>query len=531
MITRLLSDFPIRLLPQPAESLFGFIGRVYAANGHRIPRTEPGATLYAVWFADRVDAVAQLGGSSGGENRSSTVDLTRFQFARHAHKYCCKCMRETGYQLRTIDVAQSAVCPLHLIRLQSKCSLCHGRITLNAISSEVCACGAHLGIETTPASLGLEPVCALWEAKVLEALTFSPLPANLTLALDRCMPAWLRELTFSEVDCMLQEIRKLKRFPKELRQDRPENGALIQWPEAFHDTLRSAIQRKMRCRAPIVGQRYLFKLLPEIRRLAVDEDIPSEVRRRVSDFLDAHALSEIASLENHGRWLANPSIAASEYMSKRFVHADDVAAAIGWQNATVRSLIRRLGLPAIELPDKGILLEQHVASELMQKLSGLVPLQEVALSFGVDDQSFIQLLQRCGLTRHLVAAQPRHGPCAYRPEFVFSAAVSAFRRILFSRCLSDAASAAREWVLISQLLDMSKSNANRFDRQKKRPPWYMKALTASALAAILDGRLNAFCAGEPQDWCDIRIDPVSARAVLKLSFNTRSLHEPPSPVA
>ena len=526
MITGLFPEFPIRPSPYPGESLFGFARRIHAANGHTLDRPGPVETLYSDWFGNGALAAGEPQASANGECRRQVLDLVRFRSSCSGYKYCAQCMLDIGYQLRTVDVAGSVVCPLHLIRLRSTCPACGGQITLKAISEHVCGCGARLDANTLPPVL--DPVVALWEAKVLEALSPSPLPSQFRLALNCCMPDWFRSLTFAEVDRVLTEIRKIHKSPKEFCRDHLERTALTRWPQAFHEALRNAIAKKFKSRAPIVGQQYLFRLIPELKRLAIDEDIPSEVRLRALDFIDAHALSAGSMIDKHGRWLVNPSTTTGDYVSKRFVHAEELAVTMGWQYATLRSVIRQLGLPAIGLPDNGILLEQHVATEFARKLSGLVPLREAALSFGVNDLPFIQLLQRCGITQHLIAARPRLRHRVDELEFVPSPILSDFRRILLSRCETSDGSSAGDWKVIPELPAIDKLGAEQSSRLNGQCSWHLKALTAHVLAAILDGKLRAFCTSEPRSWRDIRVDPLSAKKVLRLHFNWRPLNANPS---
>lgn len=517
--------FPIRPLLRPAESILSYMARVYTANGHTTGSIELSAAQYQAWLMDECSTDGDVARANEREKSELAADVGHFNFGRRAFRYCPSCIADIGYQLRSIDLPLAAVCPLHLVPLERLAPTNGGRLDRRAIAGLACDGGLTLRIKAKPAVS--DPVVAVWEAKAIIALSTSPLPERILGALDRCMPGWLHDLSFWDVDRMLHEISKLNISLGICRSDVPRR-ALIRWPEVFYDALRSAIARKITRPSPVLDQGHLFQTIPALSRLASDPEVHLEIRRRMADFLDAHALSGDTAWQSRRRLIVNPACASSQYMNTQFVHLEDFSRSFGWRLDSARAVVHALRVPTIRLPDHQLVLEQAVAQKFITAFSGLVPLFEVTAAFGVTELAFLSLLNRTGISSHVVSARATRVGDAKSVEFVQDHAVSAFRQTLLSQCESTSTAGQDRWILISQLPYLGCRMSNR--GRESPPGWYRLALIAAVLTAVIDGVVKVQCVSDlPRSWRDLRIDPKSARVAICTRFNPRNLYGKKAP--
>ena len=164
MTTFARSEFPVRPYPNAAESLPGYLFRLYNANGHTLPR-ELCTLLRELHTADNLGELDEvigemkliLGPALDGYFDDDTWIHERFHFsvaplwhrwslASDLHlRFCPRCLENYRYHLILWELSHVTVCPLHRCRLLEHCPNCSRTLSWRTLRIDwTCICGCAL---------------------------------------------------------------------------------------------------------------------------------------------------------------------------------------------------------------------------------------------------------------------------------------------------------------------------------------------------------------------------------------------------
>lgn len=159
------ATLPLRVVPEPDEPLLGLMVRLAERNGFASPSwlaREAGMPFAAIEIAAsspwELAGLSALSGMLIDELRGraywpigSTYRRTFFDhqirrefFAIRVRRICPRCLSESGYHRAAWDIAPLTVCPVHKLRLVTRCPRCLRRLNWNFGGIVRCRCGQDL---------------------------------------------------------------------------------------------------------------------------------------------------------------------------------------------------------------------------------------------------------------------------------------------------------------------------------------------------------------------------------------------------
>lgn len=385
-----------KLLVRPkansGESLRGYVDRVLAANGYDVRVERANRAWLLPWH--------QVRGRSGYQRESNFasdeggVSLPTYEALCGYHvKYCQSCASEFGYQLWTTEYAASAVCPVHLEWLATKCNACHRKISHKDLRLQQCQCGQ--GIDCGGQQQRLSPPMAAWELSLYQGVE-----GLIRRAIDAhraTLPLWLQELTSKETAILLQSLLTISRAAGEKMPTTASRHALVQWPTYFQALIRRLISRateKANCQ--ILEISHVLRSVPCLDAL-FKTFRDAEIGRQVEVSLDVFRVSSSRKTPFRQRFIANPVAQSFQHISCSLVSADDVALDIGWRSDEIRDAMRRLELPRFELPSGRIAIDVTLASEFKGYVRGYRSCTAIASDWGLRASEFLRLLEKTNI--------------------------------------------------------------------------------------------------------------------------------------
>lgn len=306
--------------------------------------------------------------------------------------YCHECAAQIGYQLWPVDYSGSTVCPLHLVQLQHGCPSCGEDLSPATVLKARCPCGQDLRENFKAIKVSADQ--AVWELGLGQYLSDDRFRAQVELN-RRHLPSWLRALDLEAINSLFIDLHRIlvpgapgMSLADEARQ------ALMDWPRAFHARLRHLVERPQwrggHTQRPVLAMAIWSQLLSTCHG-----NVVPEVVRQIHRFMDERAFSssrEVNVLEDSTA-TSSPSSGIS-----RLIRTDvDVGEELGWTCAEVRWFMREMGVQSVERLGGQNFIDWVIASELVDALSGYVPVRILARRFSLTPFLFCKLMQMAGV--------------------------------------------------------------------------------------------------------------------------------------
>lgn len=514
-----LSQFLVRPRPRTAESVRGYVHRLYVENGHYIRLRGKSRTWYECWLRGigREDECNALERSFAG---AGSIHPKMGRICSSEHKYCSRCARELGYQTWYTDYAQVLACPIHLIRLRNTCQVCGTPTNADSLMRCKCDCGAPLATD-----VGEQPVPAAWATWELILSRHDENGALPRAAHShwQTLAPWMQMLTVPEATELvfwLQTLTEAMKFPDAHLAARQ---ALVSWPSQFQTLLSRVLQRRGSDAFQVVDRRYLLA-----GRLGFAKFISrkhcSEVATQIECFFDARRVSPRRSV-GAGELYINPGVRTYSYVSRTLIRGEAIAEELGWTVQGTEATAVALGLPVIQLPNRHLALECDLAKELTGMARGYVPCEQAADSLGISVNALFHLMHIAKVQPRCIELRARQGSSGPRPlKLVSLRSCDELHRAIYDRCRRLAPDDAVEWTPLCHMVE----NSVRAIKGRRRSRIYRaridaqarnRVVVAEALEAILRGNLRAFCVQDAKSISDVlvtldRCDAVAQEAPL-----------------
>lgn len=334
-----LTDYPIRPVYQPGESLGGFLSRHFCSNGHEIPKPlgDALATLYkSKLLKDRIEAWDLLFKTIGSvpDNYRCLWIEEQFTYPRPSFvgpdeywqrpltrnlRICPQCVQSFGIHLALWDLPLVLACPTHKILLVVRCDC--GKVLRWPDLKTYCTCSC--GIALTQLTADPAPRSLVNTALSIAAAAGFYVPDLPEEKLEKFRIADTLQSTysvFSWLNLLLRELGDNKDDTSSRATPSPWRfgHVLTSWPHGLMRQIRYVMARRHQAESGelmlnLSEKSRTKELLLLLRSAVRTKELPANLTEAIQNLLDDICLKPLESL----RWIFNPALASSHRERKK----------------------------------------------------------------------------------------------------------------------------------------------------------------------------------------------------------------------